>query len=807
MKVIARFSFIVIVILFAPSKSSTQVGGQQQSQRDLTVKVGATAAEVASGRDIKRWAVIIGISQYKFGNQSLNGTLVQNLDHAASDAQQIYDFLRSPEGGGFRDENMTLLKDEQATKAKVEDAFDVLKKNAKPEDYFFIYIAAHGANVPTKDLKSNANVQLPYFILHDFDPRQDVAKTCYRMDDFQTLVKQIQAKKGLVISDTCHSAGVLLPGRGLYVTQSANTRFIEEMSKIPEGVGFIASADQAESALEAEGIGGVFTYCLLEGLRGNGDTNPPDGVVTFQEAYDYIRDKVPEMTGKKQHPVKNTSTLATSNIPLSIVRYPMTRCADPSQCGTLVISTPDLDGVEVRVTNSSLGQFDRKLQRTIRVPIGNQRLTFVKDGLRRELNVAVEPGKSKYVEVNLSFSEIADIAISPDPNAPTTVFLPRGQQPKKDALGHFVAGVDAFNKRNYAEAIKLFDKAIRANGEPYPDALVYRGRAEQSAKMLARAVATFAEAVKLRPTDYETRTLLAESKLEAGLNMREVVTELYEVITTHPRFAFARVVYADTLLYNTSLTCSEDERERLLSNAEQHLRLALGIDPNYAPAHLILANVLIYQKPRAKNREAVTEAETALRLFIDIGRKKAAAAKYTSNLTLNQLIFGSGRYDDKPAQAEANFILAEALTHLVEAADQTPTECERTLNLNDLGDYLKRAREPHLNAALALARENGDQIRELMAITLSGQNHLLMGNVGQAITEGERALSLSQKFPGFNGYPPAYLLLSRAYRSNQKYRLAYQQFLKFTQIAPCIVPDNKEELAELKRLSDANPRN
>ncbi|MCI0390614.1 MAG: caspase family protein [Acidobacteria bacterium] len=807
MKSIARFSFIAIAISFAFSKFSTQVGGQD-NQRGLSVKVGATAAEAASGRDIKRWAVIIGVSHYKFGGQAIDGTMISDLKHAASDAQQIYDFLRSPEGGGFRDEseggNMVLLKDERATRANVTQAFEKLKQQARPEDYFIIYIAAHGANIPTRDAKLNANIQVPYFILHDFDPRKDVAQTCYPMNDFQNLVKQIQAKKGLVISDTCHSAGVLMPGRGLYVTQSANNRYLDEMRKITAGVGFIASADQSEYALEADGIGGIFTYCLLEALRGNGDTNPPNGVVTFREAYEYVRDKVSEMTAKKQNPVKNTTIFDAVEIPLSIVRYPATPCADPKQCGTLVISTPDLDGVEVSFAGSSLGQFDKRLQRTIRVPVGSHQLSFAKDGLKRELSVTVEPAKSKYVEVNLSFSEVADIAISPDPNAPYTVFMPRGQRPKKDAADYFVSGVDAFNKRNFAEAIKLLDRAIRANGEPFPDALVYRGRAEQAAKMSNRAVATFTEAVRLRPTDFEARTLLAESKLEAGLNMQEVVSELKLVIAAHPRFTFARVVYADTLLYNSALACSEDVREQLLRNAEQQLRLVLGINPNYAPAHLILANVLMYEKPKSKKAEAVTRAMDALRLFIDIGRKKAAASKILSNISLNQLIFGSGRYDDKAAQAEANFILAQALTHLVEAAELAPTECETTVNMNNLGDYLRRARNPHIAAALALARETGDPIRELQVTTLSGQNHLLMGDVTQAIAEGERALALSQKIPGWKGYPPAHLLLSRAYSSNTKYRPAYDHFLKYTQLNSCVDPADRAELETLKRAAAAN---
>src|SRR5262249_56239953 len=130
-------------------------------------------------------------------------------------------------------------------------------------------------------------------------------------------------------------------------------------------------------------------------------------------------------------------------------------------------------------------------------------------------------------------------------------------------------------------------------------------------------------------------------------------------------------------------------------------------------------------------------------------------------------------------------ILGEDRSHVVEAGEVAPTECESKVDMNDLGGELHKAR-PHIAAALALAKETGDPIRELMATTLSAQNYLLMGDVTQAIAEGERAMALSQKIPGWKGYPPAHLLLSRAYASNTKYRQAYDHFQKFTQLVKCV---------------------
>jgi len=48
---------------------------------------------------------------------------------------------------------------------------------------------------------------------------------------------------------------------------------------------------------------GVFTYFLLDGLEGKADTDR-DGLITVDEAYDYVSKNVPKATGQEQHPVK-----------------------------------------------------------------------------------------------------------------------------------------------------------------------------------------------------------------------------------------------------------------------------------------------------------------------------------------------------------------------------------------------------------------------------------------------------------------------------------------------------------------------
>src|ERR1044072_9004793 len=206
--IIASLLFVICAAAFELPRAKAQ------NQQERGLKIGATRTEITSGRakDVQLWAVLIGISRFKNGDQSVGGMQIQNLKSAADDAQAIYEFLKSEEGGSFAEDRVILLKDEQATKASVEHALVKLRES-KPNDFFVTFIAAHGVLAPQFDTKLGRTVETPYFIMYDTDPR-DMISTALPMKAFEDSVRVIPAKKGLVLSDTCHSAGVQLAGGG-----------------------------------------------------------------------------------------------------------------------------------------------------------------------------------------------------------------------------------------------------------------------------------------------------------------------------------------------------------------------------------------------------------------------------------------------------------------------------------------------------------------------------------------------------------------------------------------------------------------
>ncbi len=787
------FCLSAFILTASNSLTTGIVKAQDDRVRELKIRVGATPEEAGKNTSVQLWGVVIGVSRYKNGDQTLKEGQIPNLKNAGDDAQAMYDFLRSSNGGDFRDESegghLVLLKDEAATKANVEAALNRLKQ-AKPNDYFVIYIAAHGALVPQVNPQTRATEETPYFVLHD-STLANMAGTAIRMDAFRKIVSEVPAQKGLVLSDTCHSAGVQLTGRGLNTTIRANARFLDEMTRVPSGVGFLSAADQTELSYELDSLNaGVFTYSLLEGLRGNADINN-DGMVNFKELKDYVSDKVAELTERRQRPQANTTSIGANYIPISLVKYAGATTGSGAY-GTIVVRTPDLDGVEVSVNGKVQDRLTSRTQSTIKVAAGTHTLSFVKDGVKRNLQTTVEAGKSKLVEVNLSFSEGDEDALVEASSRQVNVFLREAREPSKDAKDLFLKGVDSFNRLKYDVAVELLTKAVQSNNG-YADAYVYLGRAYQSLGQERAAIDSFTNALKLRPTDFETRTLLAEARFTAGDNVEEVMSELRDVIRRHPNFDFARVVMADVLLWRGDAQA-----------AELQLKAAIRINPLSPPAHMILADVLTYQDSFEKQKQAADEAKRAIELFGDVSKKQVSASKSLKRLSLSHVIFGGARYENKKAMAEAQHIAGKTLTRVIEYA------VNNAHALPESKTYLEQSRS-YLQQALTLAQASGDKRRQVLVLATMAQNDLYREDVVQAIKDGELALKTGETTPDMKDLCEVHLTLSNAYNSGQNFPKAFEHMEKFlsacgTQLSADERQKFQEELAQLKRQKDANKK-
>jgi uncharacterized caspase-like protein/tetratricopeptide (TPR) repeat protein len=753
----------------------------QEQERGLKYRVGATSEDIQKGRQPQLWGVVIGISQYQRGDEEEGGNRINNLKFADDDAKAMYDFLRSETGGGFKAQpeggHLILLTNEQATHSAVRQAMETLKA-ARPEDYFVIYIAAHG--VLGIESGGEKNRQVPYFVLHDTN-LGNLRETAIRMEDFKQLVRSLKAQKGLVIADTCHSAGVMLEGRGLRANLNAQARLIEEMKAIPRGVGFIAASDEVEASRESRKLqAGIFTWYLLEGLRGNADADG-NGLVTFREIKSYLRAEVPKRTENRQNPAFYATDIEANNLPLSLVSYagaPPLSATAPELYGLLTVRTPDIDGVEVVINDAPVGVMSSALEKSIKVPAGSFKIRFTKGSLRQERQEHIVAGEARVMEVNLTFTQEDDTFLLEPPaqTSQLTVYLTDTNQPDPEAKKLFQKGADLFNKQQLTEAIAIFNRAIQANGGTYLDALVYRGRAEQALGQNNAAWQSFNAALALRPSDYETRTLRAEVMLEQG-RVSEAIAELRAIIAGHPKFDFARVVLADALL-----------AQGHLKEAERQSEHATALNPNSPPAYLILADVLLHQPDLDKQKAAIEKAQQALHLFETLARKQVSLTKGVRYLSLSHIIFGAARYANQAALAEAHSLLAKALTLVVENHDQ--------LNSAEKAQYLTRA-QPHLQEALRLSKSLTDPHRYVLTLEISARHALLRSDLNKALMEAETSLRLCRNLARLQGCPEAHYTLYGIHKTKQEYAKAVESLKNYLALVGSrLLPPQRQELQE-----------
>ena len=186
-----------------------------------------------------------------------------------------------------------------------------------PDDLILIFIATHGSPDPFAE-------QNLYFLTYDTDVDR-MAETAFAMKDFKRMLENnVRARRMVLLVDTCHSAG-LTGSRGESSRGLSNNLvnlYAEKLLYQEEGKAVITSSDVNESSQESPRWGGghgVFTYFLLEGMRGMADSNV-DLVVTVGELFRFVRQRVRLDTEYRQNPrmlLGTNDNLALSAVPQS----------------------------------------------------------------------------------------------------------------------------------------------------------------------------------------------------------------------------------------------------------------------------------------------------------------------------------------------------------------------------------------------------------------------------------------------------------------------------------------------------------
>jgi len=287
--------------------SATDAAGTtRQEVRTITYdppRVAATppaAVPVPPAPARNQWAVVIGVGHYE-------SAAIPRLRYTVPDAEAIYETLIGP--AGFKKDNVLLLTDRSERKPTLRNIKwalgTFLGRSAQKNDTVVIFFAGHGApEVDTRGLERDGLAK--YLIPSDADP-DDLYSTALPMDELQTIFGRIEAERVVAFLDACYSGAA--GGRTFAAKKtragSVDDLFLERLTR-SKGRAIITASRTSEVSIELPELGhGIFSYFLVDGLKGAADLNR-DGIVSLQELYEYVEQQVTTKSravGGNQHPV------------------------------------------------------------------------------------------------------------------------------------------------------------------------------------------------------------------------------------------------------------------------------------------------------------------------------------------------------------------------------------------------------------------------------------------------------------------------------------------------------------------------
>ncbi len=239
----------------------------------------------------KKKALIIAISDYD------NLAKERQLPFCKNDGEEIYQILRTQ---GYEIPNDWKLTGRVTSDQLKKAIFDFFRRKADSKDTLLFYFSGHG--IPDGHGGH-------YLATSDIDPEYPDDHG-YAFSSIQERVKMSAAKRIIMVLDCCFSgaAGITM-GTEDDIAKSARSA-MERTFEEGDGKCVLASslADQVSYKMKGEPYS-LFTYCLIEGLRGgkDGQAANSEGYVTPSTLGNYLYHRTMSID-KRQRPITKTAT-------------------------------------------------------------------------------------------------------------------------------------------------------------------------------------------------------------------------------------------------------------------------------------------------------------------------------------------------------------------------------------------------------------------------------------------------------------------------------------------------------------------
>ena len=269
------------------------------------------------------WLLAIGVSRY----QQLN----LNLQFADADARAVAAAFQHQAGGPvFKTVRTMVLTNDEVTRERMLDGMGRFLGQAGPNDVVVIFVAGHAV----LDRASGS-----YYFLPFPTTAQNLVSAGLRMSDFDEMVRIVRRRaRGVVVMlDTCHAGALQFAWPDIVPMEDPAARL-----SVGEGFFLLAATKPGEQSQEQPALAhGVFTYALLDGLRGAADADK-DGLLSVADLFSYVAREVPRLTGGAQHPyhrVEGTDLMLAAVQPDADLGPPPATVPALAQVGTKAVPT------------------------------------------------------------------------------------------------------------------------------------------------------------------------------------------------------------------------------------------------------------------------------------------------------------------------------------------------------------------------------------------------------------------------------------------------------------------------------------
>jgi len=220
--------------------------------------------------------VVLAIAVNEYANPAFN------LRFAVPDADAIAEVFRAQSGGLFREVNVTVLRNQQATRQGILDALNQAAATVQPNDTFVLYIAGHGIRTEP----DNRFLFLPHNV-RDNTNWQSLRREGLDDSTLVAALARIRSRDAFLLLDTCHAGQLTM----------------DQLSALGNETGrfLLAASSSVQEALDSyDDRNGVFVYAVREGLRGRAAVDG-EGRVSALALGEWVIRRVPQLAREKNH--------------------------------------------------------------------------------------------------------------------------------------------------------------------------------------------------------------------------------------------------------------------------------------------------------------------------------------------------------------------------------------------------------------------------------------------------------------------------------------------------------------------------